>query len=940
VNLWIELAFKAIEFLAGFIVRRVFRKDETKPSSSPADEAGPLRIGPRGVPTQRSEIYIPRGIEEALLAVLQKPGAAVGIIGHGGVGKTHMAGYLARQLEEKGVVSKIYWVVLKDRDITAILHDYAAQVGFDAKTLTKDQILSEINGRLNDQCRQEKVLVILDDVRPQHQAWLPQLLPPQSCRALVTSQVRTLSLPYIQELDVMTEKQARDLLQQILGETILANEAEAVDILLQRTYRHPLALDVAARQIKKFFNNGYTHPVKTFLQELDEQGLEAFKADQAVKAVLRTSHDMLDAALARAFRWLGVFSPIGFTVNEAAGLWKVPLKQARTRLKGLEGLSLARLAPPHQARIDLPEIPRYTLHDLLHTLAVELLDEFDELEQAYTALAEYYLQAFTQHRRANPEKAPHLAHAFEHLQRLAEWAASRNDATLLAKIALAPYEWLKGVYHRWDVWRIWLETALKIGLSDPLLRAQVLKTLGEVYQFQDELDTAMQYYEQALQAFQQIGNSQGEASALKDIGEVYREKAQYDKAMAHFRRAFDIFKALEDNKNQAHILRAMGHILRYQSHFQEAIKHYHQALARFEDSEDLRGQAYTYRALGHVFRQRGELAQAESYYEKALEIFQKLGDVLGQASLNLALGQIARARANMTDAYEHDQAALDLFEQIGDKHGQAKTLRELGHVLRHQGKIEQAVEVYQKALQIFEQIQNVFGQANTYLALAEVFRDQGDLAKAQDLAARALELFQQNKDLRGQAYTALTLGHIARERGEYQQAKAQYQTAYTYFQKVEDQRGQAKSLLALGHLAREQGHLTEAKKHYQKALTIFHNLNDKQGQTDVLAAQSYVALAEGNLARAKALFSQAIQGYHNLQAQNHIANAYFEFGKLLHSLDYPPKEARRYLSEAARRYEQMHLPTRAERASQIAPGRVAWLTGLFARLRSKGSRPK
>jgi len=672
----------------------------------PPPRPSPLREeAPSGLPPLRSEVYIPRGIEERVLKRLSQDRAVaiVGMTGPGGVGKTHSAWHIARELKRQGRVAAIFWVDLKDRDIETILLDYATQVGLDARDLTPEQTLVKIRGRLNARCQEQPVLVVLDDVRPAHLARLKRLLPPAPCLGLVTSRVRNLPLP-TEALDVMDEAQARALLREILGEAALEAEPKAVADLLALTHRHPLALDVAARRIRQRMEAGYPRPIATFVAELRKRGLDALTYDRAVAEVLRVSYAMLDPELQRAFRWLGVFAASGFTVAEAAGLWRVPEDRAAEWLQQMVDLSLARLAPPRADRPDLPTVPRYALHDLLHDLAQTLLEEHNEADAAYRALAEYYLQEFSKHKLPNPVDASHLAHAFENLARVAGWARARGDADLLARLATVPRNWLGGVYHRWDAWRAWLTAARDLGIRDPHLRAQVLKAIGDVLQFQKDLEEAMAHYRQALDIFHQVDDQRGQANTLRAMGDVLQFQGNLEGAMGHYRQALALFEQVGSHLGQANTLQAMGDVLRFQDDLEGAMRHYRQALGLFEQVGFRLAQANTLRAMGDVLQFQDDLEGAMGHYRQALDLYRQIGDRLGQANVLADQSLLALQQGDDTRAQDLLAQAVDLHQSIGDRYSVARDYFRFGLVLRALGRADEARPYFLQAAALYDEI--------------------------------------------------------------------------------------------------------------------------------------------------------------------------------------------------------------------------------------------
>ncbi len=720
----------------------VGKAEQVTIQAPPRPRPQPAASGPR--PT-RGAVYVPRGIEDDILRHLEQGDAVgiVGVAGPGGVGKTFTAQHLAQRLQQQDRVAAVYWVALADRSEEDILLDYAAQCGLDARDWDRAQLLAEIQGHLRARCRQTPVLVVLDDARPPHLGLLEDLLPPPPCRALVTSRVRRLPLPHTVPLDVMTEAQARALLEALLGAAALGAEPQAVDRLLTLTHRHPLALDVAGRRIREWQQAGYARPIQMFVQQLAKRGLKALHHDRDVAEVLRLSYDLLPRDMQQAFRGLAVFDPQGFTVAEAAGLWRVPENEAHDRLDALVNLSLARPAPPRTDRPDLPPVPRYALHDLLHDLARDLLHEAGEKEDAHRTLAEYYLREFDEHYTDDPPDAPHLAHAFPHLARLAAWAEARGDGDLLARLATQPYNWLRNVYHRWNAWRGWLQAALRLGIRDKALKANTLKAMGEVFRFQDNLIQAMAHYQKALALFEAVGDRLGQAYTLKAMGEVFQFQNDLPQAMAHYQKALALFEAVGSRLGQANTLKAMGDVFRFQNDLEQAMAHYRKALALFEAVGSRLGQANTLKAMGDVFRFQNDLPQAMAHYQKALALFEAVGDRLGQANTLQAMGDVFRFQNDLPQAMAHYQKALALFEAVGSRLGQANTLAALSRLTLLQGEDARAEELLQQALALHGAVGSRYDMAVDHYHFGLVLRQLGRPEAAREHFLQAAALFEE-----------------------------------------------------------------------------------------------------------------------------------------------------------------------------------------------------
>ncbi len=93
--------------------------------------------------------------------------------------------------------------------------------------------------------------------------------------------------------------------------------------------------------------------------------------------------------------------------------------------------------------------------------------------------------------------------------------------------------------------------------TDNQLLANVLKAMGDVQQFRDERDTALQNYAQALELFRAVGSKLGEANVLKAMGDVQQFRDERDTALQNYAQALELFRAVGDRLGEANVESAL-----------------------------------------------------------------------------------------------------------------------------------------------------------------------------------------------------------------------------------------------------------------------------------------------------------------------------------------------------------------------------------------------
>ncbi len=104
--------------------------------------------------------------------------------------------------------------------------------------------------------------------------------------------------------------------------------------------------------------------------------------------------------------------------------------------------------------------------------------------------------------------------------------------------------------------------------------ANVLQSLGKVYDYRKDLDAALLHYEQALQTYQKLGESEGEArirgwlgeaNIRSLIGKIQEEKKQPEEALESYRQSLALFRQAGDQASVKSTLQAIDAVRRRSS---------------------------------------------------------------------------------------------------------------------------------------------------------------------------------------------------------------------------------------------------------------------------------------------------------------------------------------------------------------------------------------
>jgi NB-ARC domain len=155
-----------------------------------------------------------------------------------------------------------------------------------------------------------RVLVLLDNARDADQVW-PLLPGSPGCSVVVTSRNRLTSLiaggAHPLTVDLLSLTDARQMLDRRLGADRVATQPRAVQQIIDRCARLPLALSIVAARAAAHRD----FPLTALAEELrDAEGrlpaLDAGEAASSVTAVFSWSYRQLSDPAARLFRLLGL----------------------------------------------------------------------------------------------------------------------------------------------------------------------------------------------------------------------------------------------------------------------------------------------------------------------------------------------------------------------------------------------------------------------------------------------------------------------------------------------------------------------------------------------------------------------------------------------------------------------------------------------------------
>ena len=556
------------------------------------------------------------------------------LTGPGGVGKTRLALAAAEQTGDRFADGVAFVDLAPLRDPALVLPALAVALGLQE---TSGQSPAEA---LREFLRPRKLLLLLDNFEhllPAAPVVAGLLATAPTAKILATSRaplrVRGEREFLVHPLRLPTPEEARDLAALAANEAVAlfvdraqavrpdfaltADNGSAVVEICGRLDGLPLALELAAARAKILTPAAMRDRLDARLPLLTGGARDAPERQQALRAAIAWSDDLLEPDERRLFRRLAVFSG-GWTLEAAEAV--ADLKSDTSVLNGLAALA-------DQSLIRLDEVgsaPRYAMLETIREYAREQLDASGEHATLRQAHAAYFLGLAE-------EAKPHLYGAGQRawLRRLEAEHPNVREA-------------LKTLAARQD--------------SEGHLR--LAADLGLFWFLRGHLAEGRAHLERALSGA--VEPTAQRAEALLGIGRIATSQGDLEAGEAWLRESEALARSLNNPTLLWQALFELGSAIDYAGDVVRALPLYESALAVARERNDAQAISVALYALSDAAYRRGDIDGTERLGEETVALARATGDefILSMSLTNI--GAAALTRGDAARASAAYQEALDL----------------------------------------------------------------------------------------------------------------------------------------------------------------------------------------------------------------------------------------------------------------------------------------
>ncbi|MEW5872651.1 MAG: diguanylate cyclase [Chloroflexota bacterium] len=286
-----------------------------------------------------------------------------------------------------------------------------------------------------------------------------------------------------------------------------------------------------------------------------------------------------------------------------------------------------------------------------------------------------------------------------------------------------------------------LENALQLQrlLGNRDDESNILNNLGLLADMDGKREMAREYFLQALQIKLDLGNQAGAARALHNLGFVCSHLGDYNQARQYYEQALAIWQDSGNWSSEGVTLNNLSEVTFLQRDILPAIEYAERAIGLHRQSGNKSGQGEAFAILGQVFQYLGDYKRAWTNLEAARDLYIESGDLDSQAWVWATLGLLDHILGDDQAALQGIRTGLKLAEELGNQSHQALALYNLGHVLANQVELEQAEQAFQQALELRQRTGESHLALEPLAGLAQVALLRSDLNQAAGYVNQILE---------------------------------------------------------------------------------------------------------------------------------------------------------------------------------------------------------
>jgi signal transduction histidine kinase len=250
--------------------------------------------------------------------------------------------------------------------------------------------------------------------------------------------------------------------------------------------------------------------------------------------------------------------------------------------------------------------------------------------------------------------------------------------------------------------------------------------------YENKLDSSYQYFQKAIEVFDQQEDSVGIALSYNYLGLISNSLNNRKDALNFFYKAIKINKSI---KNYDGLIGNYNNLANYyvKEDTKLALKYYQEAQKLLPNNKD-RKSAIINLNIGTIFSSNDpeyfNYDSAIFYYLNSLESFKAINDSVNLSYLYNNLGVLYETKENLKAALDNYQKSLNIKIALNDKFEIARTRMNIGNVFLKEKKYKESLEQYEKSLELAEYLGDPNRKMNLYSNMVKAKMGIGQVEEA------------------------------------------------------------------------------------------------------------------------------------------------------------------------------------------------------------------
>ena len=243
-----------------------------------------------------------------------------------------------------------------------------------------------------------------------------------------------------------------------------------------------------------------------------------------------------------------------------------------------------------------------------------------------------------------------------------------------------------------------LSTLRTLKVVPPTTESRLLFVLATAHAVQHNWQQAVDFYQQAIDAGDQVRDLRRLSLSYSGISLAYQELGQFSQAARFSRQALAIHETLNDTMSLARSENNLGLLLARMGDFESSREHLDRALRLHEEVGLEIGMGDAMLSMSELLFAQSKLDEAERLARKALALSTRLSEFPAIADAHLWLGRIADARGRHDIVDSEFAAAIAALEGIGSREPLRRVQVAYADILEQRGDLAGANRHLKRAL--------------------------------------------------------------------------------------------------------------------------------------------------------------------------------------------------------------------------------------------------